>query len=76
MSDFLKSSKIREIKYTPYWCSLNGFLNCIMFLFCEVASKLFKPVKYERELFKLPDGGTIGIDWAIDHEGGLPKKHS
>ncbi|CDW77448.1 embryogenesis-associated protein emb8-like [Stylonychia lemnae] len=76
MREFVKTSKIREYTYTPYWCTLNAFTNCMIFLFCELASKLMKPVKYERELFTLSDGGTIALDWIVDHEGGLPKKHS
>ena len=33
-------------------------------------------MKFERELFELSDGGTIALDWYVDHEGGLPRKNS
>ena len=29
-------------------------------------------MKYDRELFKLSDGGTIALDWHIDESGGIP----
>jgi predicted alpha/beta-fold hydrolase len=33
----------------------------------EVATmKIRFPLKYDRELFKLSDGGTIALDWNID----------
>ena len=35
---------------------------------------MFSKIKFERELFKLSDGGTIALDWVVDHEGGIPKK--
>ena len=38
--------------------------------------KLWFPIKYEREIFKLSDGGQIALDWAIDLEGGVPLKNS
>lgn len=47
-----------------------------MYLICEICFKIYYPIKYEREIFKLKDGGTIALDWAIDHEGGLPLKCS
>jgi hypothetical protein len=28
--------------------------------------KIRFPLKYDRELFKLSDGGTIALDWNID----------
>jgi predicted alpha/beta-fold hydrolase len=45
-------------------------------MICEICFKIYFPIKYERELFVLSDGGTIAIDWAIDHEGGKPRKGS
>lgn len=47
-----------------------------MFIAVELLLKLVYPIKYERELFKLEDGGTIALDWVVDHEGGLPRKLS
>jgi predicted alpha/beta-fold hydrolase len=29
-------------------------------------------MKYDRELFKLSDGGTIALDWHIDESDGIP----
>jgi predicted alpha/beta-fold hydrolase len=36
--------------------------------------KIRKPLKYEREIIKLSDGGTIALDWYIDESGGIPIK--
>lgn len=47
-----------------------------MFMTVEIVLKLVYPIKYEREMFQLSDGGTISLDWIIDHEGGKPKKLS
>jgi predicted alpha/beta-fold hydrolase len=47
-----------------------------MFMIVEIVLKLFYPIKYEREMFILEDGGTIALDWVIDHEGGKPRKLS
>jgi predicted alpha/beta-fold hydrolase len=30
-------------------------------------------MKYDRELFRLSDGGTIALDWHIDEAGGRPQ---
>jgi predicted alpha/beta-fold hydrolase len=35
--------------------------------------KLRQPLKYDRECFTLSDGGTIGLDWHIDDNGGRPR---
>ena len=34
----------------------------------EVAVNFLFPEKFPRELFKLPDGGTLGLEW----DGGIP----
>ena len=43
-------------------------------MWVEIVAKMFNKIKFERELFTLSDGGTIALDWVIDHEGGIPKK--
>lgn len=76
MKDFVKSTKIKDIHYTPHMLTLNGHLQCLIYMICEVCFKIYFPIKYEREIFKLSDGGTIALDWMIDHEGGFPRKGS
>ena len=38
--------------------------------------KIWFPLKYEREIFILSDGGTIALDWQIDQDGGIPNEKS
>jgi predicted alpha/beta-fold hydrolase len=70
--DFLKKSKIREMSYTPYFLTLTGNMQSFIYAWCEIYFKFAFPYRFERELFTLSDGGTIAIDWVIDHEGGIP----
>lgn len=62
--------------YTPYMLTLNGHVHTFFYLFFEAIAKLFYKLRFEREIFTLSDGGTIAIDWVIDHEGGFPRKNS
>ena len=73
MRNFLKSSRVRELTYTPYLLTLTGNMQSFIFCFVEPVVKLFFPYRFERELFTLSDGGTVALDWVIDHEGGIPK---
>ncbi len=76
MRGFMKDSKIKEMAYVPYTLALNGHCQAILSIIYELFLSIRFPIKYEREMFTLSDGGTIGIDWVIDHEGGLPRKNS
>jgi predicted alpha/beta-fold hydrolase len=42
----------------------------------EIRMKVAFPIKYQREMLTLSDGGSIALDWYIDEEGGIPLKHS
>ena len=72
MREFLKKSKIRKMTYTPHTLTLTGNMQSFIYAWCEIFIKWLYPFKYERELFTLSDGGTIAIDWVVDHEGGIP----
>ena len=76
MRDFVKSCQIRDMYYTPYMLGINRHVTTILYLIVEGYTKLVYGLKFERELFRLSDGGTIAIDWVIDHEGGVPRKNS
>jgi len=39
-----------------------------IYLLCELFFEKFRPTLFERELVKLEDGGTAGLDW----DGGIP----
>jgi abhydrolase domain-containing protein 1/3 len=64
------------MEYTPWILTLNGCTQCLIYVLFEIRMKLFFPIKYEREIIKLSDGGQLALDWQIDHEGGLPLRDS
>jgi predicted alpha/beta-fold hydrolase len=76
MRDFVTSTRIRDIHFTPHILALNTHIHTVSFMFVELYTKLVYRLKFERELFRLSDGGTIAIDWVLDHEGGFPRKNS
>jgi predicted alpha/beta-fold hydrolase len=52
-------------------------MQAFLSVLCEICLKVYYPLKYKREMFTMSDGGTIALDWVIDHDGEkLPKKHS
>jgi hypothetical protein len=65
-TDFLANTSIASHEYTPYAFALHGHMQSALYLILEIRMKFFFPIKYERELFKLSDGGTIALDWSID----------
>lgn len=66
MTEFIGRSKITQLVYRPYWLSITPFLQALAFVFSEEMNKYWKPEEFDRETFKLEDGGTVGIDWAYD----------
>ncbi len=57
----------------PHPLTLNGHLQAIIYMMMEIVlTKIRFPLKYDRELFLLSDGGTIALDWNIDDQGGRP----
>ena len=60
--EFMSKSKATTMTYIPYTLGLNGHLQVFIYLMVElVLVKLLQPLKYERELFELADGGTIAL---------------
>ena len=76
MRGLMKNSKIKGMTYVPHTLALNGHMQAVLSMICEIYLSFFFSVKYEREMFCLSDGGTIALDWVIDHEGGAPRKNS
>jgi uncharacterized protein len=56
--------------------ALNVHLQSVLSVIGELLLRVYYPVKYEREMFTMADGGTIALDWVIDHEGGKPRRNS
>ena len=53
------------MSYTPYIFAINSHVQGIIYSFYDKAHTSFKSleIKYDRELFKLKDGGTLALDW-------------
>jgi len=60
---FVDSTQISNLVYEPFILSPTPILQGIIYLVCEVFYENIMPTKFERELIKLSDGGTIGLDW-------------
>ena len=69
MQQFLRESKIREMRFKPHFLLLWHPIQTITYLLIETFEKFVFPIKTEDELFKCPDGGTVGIAWSIDKDG-------
>ena len=76
MQTLIQKSKLKDLRYTPYTFTPNCHFQAIFCCIFELLFNFYYPVKYEREMFVLSDGGTIAYDWVRDHEGGFPLKNS
>lgn len=67
------SSTLNSYNPTLLWLfDYHGQLQTIFPSICrKIHTYLFQKVRFKRELFKISDGGTIGLDWAF-----MPKKES
>ena len=76
LKSFVTSTKVQTLEYIPYTFALNGHLQALFFMLTEKICQNLRPMPFEREVLALSDGGTIALDWFIDHEGGFPLKSS
>lgn len=51
------------MEFEPYTLAPNKWINLFFFMMKAAVHKKFFSDEYERELIKLKDGGTIGLDW-------------
>ena len=65
---FVEKSRITSLEYEPFFLSPTPAWQGFIYLLIETFFENLFPTKFERELFKLKDGGTIGLDW----DGGIP----
>lgn len=76
LKDFVESSKMEQMIYRPWIFAITPMLQFTFYMFKEMWDQRF-PYKFDRELIKCSDGGTIGIDWTIDENGeGRPTNDS
>jgi len=68
MSEFIEKTKVSQLEYRPYWLCVTPFLQTLVFILTEEATKFLRPEIFDRELLIVEDGGTLGIDWAWDKE--------
>ena len=65
-SEFVEKSKIKKMKYEPYLWAPHNLQQGIFYVVSEIIYKKLNPNDFKREMFTLPDGGTIGFDWDGD----------
>ena len=65
---FVEKSQITSLEYEHFFLSPTPAWQGFIYLLIEIFYENLFPTKFERELFKLKDGGTIGLDW----DGGIP----
>ena len=70
MCQFLEQTKVTKFVYRPYWLAVTPFLQSLTYITVDELQKYWFPKKFDRELITLEDGGTVGIDWAIDKDTG------
>ena len=51
------------MEFEPHTFAIIPLTQSIIYLFYEVFNQFFYPAGYTRELVKLEDGGTLGLDW-------------
>lgn len=68
-AEFVKETKISTLEFEPYVFAPVPLLQGVFYLIAEGIYENFFPDKFDRELIKTPDGGTIGLDW----DGGIPE---
>lgn len=61
--EFVAKSEITRMWFEPYFLSLTPLAQGVIYMVAETVHQKYFPQKFAREILKLPDGGTIGIDW-------------
>ena len=59
----MNKSRIAQLRYEPYILAPYPIFQCIFYLIKEIFLENLFPTPFEREEIKLPDGGTVGLDW-------------
>ena len=63
IDEFLTQSAIEKLEFEPYTLGISPMMQTIVFILYEVFCQLVFPERFQKELIKLPDGGTLGLDW-------------
>ena len=61
--EFVANSNITKQRFEPYIFAPTPILQSVIYLAKEIALENLSPTPFNRELIKLKDGGTVGIDW-------------
>ena len=72
MTEFMEKSKIRKMIFRPHFLLLYHAMQTLLYCIIEVLAQRFKYEKFDDEFIKCPDGGTVGVAWAYDKDGGRP----
>ena len=66
--EFVEKTDITKMRFEPYLLSPTPLSQGIVYMLLETFFKKYFANVFAREFLKLPDGGTIGIDW----DDGIP----
>jgi len=68
LSNLIDKTKIDEMVYRPWVFGIMPWMQTVCYLVMESVQERTS-VKFDRDLIKLKDGGTAGIDWNVNDEG-------
>jgi hypothetical protein len=65
IDSFIRKTQISKLQYEPYLPAFNQHAQGFFYTLYADISRYFKllELEFERELFKLEDGGMIAMDW-------------
>ena len=70
--EFVQKTGISKLAFQPYILAPTPAIQGLLYLFSDYVSRTYYREKpFTRELIKLPDGGTLGLDW----DGPIPERN-
>ena len=72
MKEFMENSKVKKMIFRPHFLLLWHAAQTFWYMILEAIDQQFRSEKSDDEFTKCADGGTVGIAWAFDKDGGRP----
>ena len=67
---FITKTSLSDLVYYPWTFGVMPCIQSFFYILKEEATKSAFDMKFERDLITLSDGGTAGIDWNVEEDGG------